>query len=489
MKLFRNAYLWLAGSFTTDMKAILVHNGVIESIMHEPVSSVPSYAQVIDLEGAYLYPGFIDTHTHSFEGGLYSLGVDLSNVSCIDEVLARLHEQYKNNDDIIFAWQFDEQSIREQRFPSMNELDSVVPDKPLVLRRIDGHSCVLNSYARKQLSGLDPVSEILRAQDNDIAVHHFHKMLKPDAILNAYNRAAEIAVRGGFTGIHTMVGDAMQSIGHYSLLSQHISSFKVTYTLYPQSFNLKAALDAGARRIGGCILADGSIGSHTAALFQPYYGTDNSGSLYHDDSFWRKFIGDAHKHNLQVGVHCIGDKAIKQINVVYQQLADSTGKDLRHQLIHCELTDDALVSDISKSGAVPVMQPNFDFLWGGDNGFYSKQLGVARSSNMNRLASLTRSGVKVCGSSDWYITPLDAVQSIRAAMQHHNVNERLSHAQAVDIYTRNAAWLSHEENSRGTISEGYNADFCILSSPIDNFMLKPSVKMVVKQGSTVYETD
>lgn len=485
MKLLTNAKIWHSGAFTEG--ALLIEGSKIAAII-SPSDTRKLDAEVHDLQGSYVYPGFIDTHTHSFEGGLYSLGVDLSTVKSIFEALEKLDAAYQqaSKHDIIFAWQFDETEIAEQRFPSLAELDKLIPDRALVLRRIDGHSCILNSFARKLLPALPSKDEIYRGGDNDLAVHFFHKSLSEELILAAYQRASQIAIQGGFTGIHTMVGDADRSISHYALIKNHLSSFPVNYTLYPQSFNLKAALETGSPRIGGCILADGSIGSETAALSSPYLGKPNSGELCHPDSFWREFIGKAHQHKLQVAIHCIGDAAISQINNIYKELQDSDPQDLRHQLIHCELTPDRLIEEIAQSHAVPVMQPNFDLLWGGDQGFYTRKLGLERSRQMNRFASFAQHGIKITGGSDWYITALDAVMSIRAAMNHHNPAERLAHSQSVDIYTRNAAWLSHEEDCKGQLKAGFDADLSVLSHALNDATISPIIKRVYTRGELRY---
>jgi predicted amidohydrolase YtcJ len=492
MILYTNAYLWLDGAFTAQTGTIVVDEGKIVQILASS-DKLPSAntAQLVNLKGAYLYPGFIDTHTHSFEGGLYSLGVDLSTADSVPAILARLSDVYnsKADNEVIFAWQMDENNLQELRFPTMAELDKVIPDAALVLRRIDGHSCMLNSFARKMVPGLNCKEEILRGKENDLAVHFFHGKVQPQTILEAYHAAANIALKGGFTGIHTMIGDAANSIGHYALIRDHLESFAVDYTIYPQSFNLKAALDAGAKRIGGCILADGSIGSMTAALSVPYLNSDSTGVLYQTDKFWQDFISQAHQHDLQVAVHCIGDRAIKQINDVYKHLALTQAKDLRHQLIHCEITDDNLVADIAMSGAVPVMQPNFDLLWGGDDGFYAHKLGIERSRNMNRFGSLTGKGVRVTGGSDWYITALDAPLSLRAAINHHNLSERLIHSQAVDIYTKNAAWLSGDENETGAIKPGYKANFTVLSHSLDDNANISKVLKTIRSGDILYAAE
>ncbi len=476
----------MSDQWSPDPLAIWTEKGQIVKIGKALVGNELSQNEICDLNAGYLYPGFIDTHTHSFEGGLYSLGVDLSKCQNIPEVLARLDSEKSGGacEDTLFAWQLDENKLIEERFPTVAELDSVVPNRALILRRIDGHSCVLNSYARALLPSLDVPTEILRGKDNDKAVHYFHGKLSPEAILQAYQAAARIAIEGGFTGLHTMIGDADYSIGHYELIRDNLDSFPISFTLYPQSFNLRAALDAGATRIGGCILADGSIGSQTAALSDPYLNSLSRGVLYQSDIFWQDFIGRASEQGLQVAVHAIGDRAIRQINDIYLNLPGTAY--LRHQLIHCEITPDDLLHEITASGAAAVMQPNFDLLWGGEKGFYAGKLGLERSRQMNRFSTLTKSGVKVCGGSDWYITVLDAAFSIRATLQHHNPNERLSHAEAIDIYTTNAAWLSQEENSRGKIAEGCVADFSVYSYPLDNHDRMPELKAVICKGDIQY---
>jgi len=486
MLLLTDALVWQEDRFLP--LHVLIDRDRIAHLLPVGSPSIPE-AKVISLAGSYIYPGFIDTHTHSFEGGLYSLGTDLQNVPSIPSLLDRLHVAYtaSSTGDVLFAWQLDETTLREQRFPTLAELDSVCPDRALILRRIDGHSCMLNTFARRQLPEIMSYGEILRGAENDHAVHCYHARVSDEQVLAAYSQAAKLALKGGFTGLHTMVGDAANSIGHYRLLQASLDSFPIHYTLYPQSFNLEAALEVGAKRIGGCILADGSIGSGTAALSSPYTGTDNTGVLYHDNDFWYDFVSKAHKHHLQVAVHCIGNAAIRQINRTYARVQHDHPQDLRHELIHCEITPDDLVQEIVHSNAVPVMQPNFDLLWGGEMGFYARKLGIERSRIMNRFATFTQAGVKITGGSDWYITALDAVASIRAAMQHHNPAERLTHAQSVDIYTRNAAWLSHEEEQRGQIKAGYLADLTILTHALDDPQNLPQVRMVITGGQISYE--
>lgn len=492
MRLFRNAKFWYKGSFDNQIKAILCDQGKIVELYDAIPEAQPNIEQ-IDLKGNFVYPGFIDTHTHSFEGGLYSLMIDLSSATNLQDVFDLIANGVEGKGKFIFAWNFDETKIKETRFPTRAEINSIVKDKNLVIRRVDGHSCMVNSYAYYNICQAIPNfhsnDEVFRGLENDIAVHWFHNNLDEELILRSYHAASDIALQGGFSTIHTMVGDANMSIGHYSVIKERLDEFDVDFILYPQSFNIDQALAVGAKRIGGCILADGSIGSYTAAMYEPYYSKPIRGTLYQTDAFWREFITRAHQNNLQVAVHCIGDRAIDQINKVYMALANSDYKDLRHQLIHCEVTDDALVNQIKASAAVPVMQPMFDYLWGGDSGFYSKTLGLERSRIMNRFATFMSRGIRVTGSSDWYVTSLDIRNSLNAVINHHNPSERLSPAQAIEIYTENAAWLSHDENCRGKIAIGYDADFSILNYDPAHEVDDPKIVAIIKNQKIVYIND
>ena len=364
--------LFCDGSFYSPegyKAAMLVEEGRIARLYDE-AEPLPQELERVPLGGAWVYPAFCDTHTHCFEGGLYSAGADLSGVKSITDLLDLLREALRElqRGETLFAWKFDESAIREARFPSQAELDKLTDDKSIVLRRIDGHSAMLNARARAELGAKISSESVLRGADNDTAVHHFHHNQSEDAILRAYHKAAEIALKGGFGSVHTMIGDAAESITHYGLIHRHLSHFAIDYVLYPQSFNLEAAMAEGAKRIGGCILADGSIGSRTAALSLPYEGKAESGALYRSDSFWQGWVKAAHEKDLQVAVHCIGDRAIRQINEAYRLAQAAKPGDFRHQLIHCELCTDELLDEIAASGACAVMQPAFDRYWGNPGG-------------------------------------------------------------------------------------------------------------------------
>ena len=489
MKLFYNATFFSMNKEGETFSAVLVDR---EKII-ETFKTVPDLATVekIDLKKSFVYPGFIDTHTHSFEGGLYSLSANLEHVRKLSDVF----EILANTEPIggkIFAFHFDENNIKEKRFPTRKELDKIFPKIPLILRRVDGHSCVINSVAAQSINWKTALPKnfngYLNKHENGIASNWFHKNLTDEGILQAYHKAAEIALKNGITTVHTMVGDGEEDILHYQLLQKKLNDFSVDFILYPQITVVEKALEIGANRIGGCILADGSFGSHTAALLQPYSDEPNNyGSLYHSNKFWENIIRKAHENNLQFAVHCIGDAAISQILNIYEKLQKENPKDLRHEIIHNELTSDEMLDRMATAKVSAVMQPMFDRLWAGKNGLYENRLGKERTLHTNRLASILERGILLTGGSDWYITDLNAIAGINAAAKIHNNRERISHYQAIELYTKNAAKLSFDENRIGKILPGLQADFvCLEKNILDTLNIdKIKIKSVIKKGKLI----
>ena len=451
-----------------NFSAMLVKDDKIVELFPKKPEKI--WEDEIDLEGGFVYPGFIDSHTHSFEGGLYSLGANLEHVKSLSDVFEIL-KKTKPVSNRILAFHFDENNIDEKRFPTAIELDVLFPNIPIILRRVDGHSCVVNTIASKLIEWetplLLPFTGYLNKRWNDTAANWFHKNLDDEGILKAYHNAAKIGIAHGHTGIHTMIGNGRKDPEHYELIKKNIRKFELDFILYPQITDVETALKLDAKRIGGCVIADGSFGSHTAALKKPYTDLPNNyGDLYHTDQFWNKMITDAHNNNLQVAIHCIGDAAIDQILTIYEKVQKNDPKNLKHQIIHNELTSDEMLDRMKKADVSVAMQPMFDRLWAGENGLYEKVLGKNRTKRTTRLASIFNRNILLAGGSDWYITDLDAMQGIDAATRIHNPDERLSRYEAISIYTKNCALICGDEKKYGVLQNGMRANFVCLEKDI-----------------------
>jgi hypothetical protein len=254
--------------------------------------------------------------------------------------------------------------------------------------------------------------------------------------------------------------------------------------LYPQITDVNIALEIGTKRIGGCILADGSFGSYSAALSEPYSDKpETTGILYRSDEFWQNFVKKAHENDLQVAIHCIGDAAITQILNCYETVQEENQKDLKHMIIHNELTSDEMLDRMANANVSAAMQPMFDRLWAGSKGLYEKRLGMDRTSRTTRLASVYNRNILLTGGSDWYITDMNALMGIDAATRIHNEKEQLSAYQAIEIYTKNAAILSGDQDRFGTIEKGKLANFVCLE---ENILESRSIKDI-KINSMIVE--
>jgi predicted amidohydrolase YtcJ len=480
-KLLFNAVFHDLSDLDGAITAILVDGDRIADTF-DNVPSIPD-AEPLDLRGAHVFPGLVDSHTHAFEGGLYSLGVDLTGCRKLEEVFARLSEA-KPIGGFVFSYRLDETQLVENRFPTPAELDRVIPGLPLLLRRIDGHSCVVNSIAAGRILANTGVFSdgVRRGRENDATAHWFHRRLDPDGILAAYHRAAEIALEYGLVGVHAMIGDAANDPLHFELIRNHLRELPIQYTLYPQILDINRAIALNSPRIGGCILVDGAIGSHTAAVKSPYADdAAQRGTLYRTDDEWLDLYSRADAAGIQVAVHAIGDAAVEQIVRICEKLPRPSRN--RHMLIHCEIADDALLDRIANLGMVAAMQPLFDALWGGSGGLYEQRLGSERVLRMNRLRSMTERGIILGGSSDWYIVDLDPMAGYRAAIRHHNPDERLTPIQAMRMYARNHAFLNFTEHENGLIEKGYYADLTLFSGDPLKDPDQARVSGVIRRGN------
>jgi hypothetical protein len=477
-KLYHNARFYTMEDETSFYEAILCEDGVVVDTFFKYPEHIE--CELVDLQGNFVFPGFVDSHTHSFEGGLYQNGVDLSDCESIPDILDKLYSAQAFS-DMIFAWKFDELSVSEKRFPTKSEIDKIYPAIPVLLRRVDGHSCVVNTAAMRKIIDSHGVTDfptdgLLRSELNDLAAHSFHKSLDFDSVLHCFKTAADIAIANGHTGIHTMIGDAKSDFMYFEQLLSNSDKFDIDYTFYPQCFDIDGVTAVyeklnwtRSRRIGGCILADGSFGSRSAAISEPYLGSvGENGILYQTSEYWDKFFVSAQAKELQVGVHCIGDRAISQIISAITQAKIDNRAQLRHQIIHAEYLTDEMIEQMSELKISAVIQPMFDSHWGGENGFYASVLGTYRIRYINRFRSLIEAGVLVTGSSDWYITDLSALAGIQAAISHQYKPERLTNFEAIKLYTTNPHKLAFSEVNRGYIKKGYEADFVVLDADIMN---------------------
>lgn len=490
-------------------EAVVLQDGIIVACgtSAELKAQYRTVAQCIDLEQKTVLPGFIDTHAHLTATGFNTLGIDLSDSHSIADMQRNLAAYSKQipAGEWFFGHKFDDSILAEKRYPTRYDLDKAVPNHPIYISRRDGHSCVVNSLALR-IVNLPPDTDgverdeqtkeptgIMRRGAVGLVNEQMSSQISEALRIQGIHAAAQAATAKGITTIHALEGGRETAERNLAVLLKHENDLPLRIVLYHQTCDVSRVQRAGLPRIGGCLLIDGSIGSRTAALTQPFSDDpENRGVLYFTDVELYEFIETAHCAGLQVAMHALGDRAIEQLLRTYRQvLAKHPRADHRHRIEHFVLPRPEQIPQAAELELVLAMQPAFDYLWGGEHQLYATRLGVSRSLFSNPLRTILATGLKVAGGSDSYVTPMDPMLGIHAAVNHHAQDQRVSVGEALRMYTTAAAYAAFEEKQKGTIEPGKLADLVVLAKnpyEVPRTELKDiEVSMTICRGEVVFK--
>jgi predicted amidohydrolase YtcJ len=378
----------------------------------------------------------------------------------------------------------------------MEELTRVAPENPVCIWRSDSHSATMNRKAAEIL-GIYPgqpgadvdeagkLTGVVRGLANSKAAREIYSAtITYDLCEKAYHAAARQALRMGITTIGALVGGAQTELSTTWLI-QNMGSLPVRAIVFDQTLDIWKVKERGLTRIGGCLLIDGSLGSYTAALYESYSDLpESTGVLYWKDEDLNRFIRQAHEAGLQIGVHAIGDRAIDQILNAYEiSLRESPRTDHRHRIEHFLVPTPEAIRRAIDLGLVLAMQPAFEYFWGGSNNLYELRLGPERAKRVNPIGSILKKGGRIAGGSDSFVTPMDPLLGIHSAVNHPNEAERIPVYQAIDLFTRTAAYATFDEKEKGEIREGYLGDLVVLAE--DPLKARPETIKDIKVLMTV----
>jgi predicted amidohydrolase YtcJ len=438
-------------------------------------SLLPYNIEQISLPDKFIIPGFVDSHTHILGTGMQKIFPDVSEIESLEQLFetiisaSYLARQFQ----FLLIYNFEPDKIKEKRYPNKNELDKVISNYPVLLYRIDGHSGVLNTKGLEEIIEADNKllengaehdqyqnpTGVMRGKAYEFTARYFNKKINPEIRLQAFFKACQLAIQAGVTTLVTMLGTEVDNIS-CELLLEYQSKLPIDVIPFYQTRDISRIQKLGLPRIGGCILIDGSFGSHTAALTEPYSDKpDNNGILYLSDETLEKFFCSADENNLQTAVHAIGDLAIEQVVRVFEKFLKINRN--RHRLEHCELLHEDLIKRISDLGLIISAQPAFEYYWGGPNKMYAKRLG-SRWQNTNPFQKMIEKGIIIAGGSDAPITPINPLLGIKAATNTPNPQHSISLLQALKMFTYNSVYAVKMENQIGSLQPGFNADFVVL---------------------------
>lgn len=402
--------------------------------------------RVVDLAGAVITPGFVDSHAHITETGLALVQLDLRAARSAREVLdAVAGRAAAAPGERIVGFGWDETRWDSPVLPTAEELSRASSGAPVYLSRVDGHSGLASAALVDELGLADHPENSggwLRGEARKmatLATAPSSSAARVRAQRAALERAASLGfvalVENGAPQIQP-VEDVRELLGLEGSLYDGDAALPEVQALWGQWVNSPEAASAVAAQfdgrllgLGGDLNADGSIGSRTAYLREPYTDAPSTrGVAALDADHIAAHIAAASTLGGIVGFHVIGDGGAENILTALERLRDRDPKALMRaqvRLEHAELLSNV---DIEALAGFPVhasMQPRFDGLWGGPDGLYERRLGE-RAGSMNRFASLLRAGVPLVFGSDSPVTEMNGWRSVKDAAYHHNREERIS---------------------------------------------------------------
>ncbi len=479
--------------------------------------------RVLDNGAGLVTPGFGDAHTHFIGGGFQLVNVDLRDADTPAEFIRRVAEYARSipPDNWITGGDWDHERMPGATLPRRDWIDSVTPNKPVFVQRLDGHMGVANTLALR-LAGITrdtpdpPGGQIVRDANGDPtgvlkdnAMDRVFAVIPPPPDIasdNALQRAMRYAASLGVTTVHVM-GDWSDLAILRRARARDSMATRVRVYLPIGTWRRLADTVAAAGRgddwlgWGGLKgFMDGSLGSTTAAFYAPYLDAPGErGLLVTDSARRRQEILSADSAGLQLAVHAIGDRANAMLLGFFADAARRNGpRDRRFRVEHAQHLRPGEISLFGSSGVIASMQPYHvidDGRWAGN------RLDSARLRGTYAFRALLDGGSRLAFGSDWTVAPLDPIQGIYAAVTRRTLDgrnpggwfpaERISVEEALRAYTTGVAYAGFMDDRLGILRPGMLADIVLLDR--DLFRERPEalgqarVRATVIGGRVVYE--
>jgi predicted amidohydrolase YtcJ len=488
--------------------------------------------KVINAAGRLVIPGFNDAHVHfgPLDPDYIELRYTTDPAVFIEKVKAQVARSKPGQ--LIEGGHWEHEMFNDKKWPAKELIDKVSPENPVILTRADGHSMLVNSYVLKA-SGItkntaapfggeiqkDPVTGEPTGiiKENAMALVKTGE-IKPEkseeevaaSLWQGYQLAMKEAREYGVTSIQIPgsadfdVYDKMQKEGFLT------SRIDIGRSLTADSLLLKQYIEIENKypKEGNWIrfgylkaFIDGTIGSGTALMFEPFNDNPKSSGLsmmtYEE---FENMIVSADKLGFQIGVHSIGDKGNFWTLNAYEKAQELNGKrDSRHRDEHTQTLQQSDIPRFVQLGVIASMQPTHCI---SDKRFYEKRIGTERSKGAYAWRSLLNAGAALAFGTDYQVEPLNPMEGLYAAVTRKDrlgeagegwfPEQKLSMEEAIKYYTLGSAYSQFMENRKGMIKEGYLADIVITDKDLltipENEIMKTRIDYTITGGKVVYES-
>jgi len=462
-------------------------------------------------EDALLIPAFHDAHAHPLIGGL-QLGwcrfQDIETVEQFSDVSSAYVKEWNGaKGSWIRGAGLDETRVKITR----KDIDRVCADNPVFIWSHDLHSAFVNStglvHARIDGSVKDPegghferdASGVLNGVLRETATHVVERMIPPmseDEARQALIRAQEYAFSLGITAISSSARS--EDIPHYLKFVQssdcrmRINLWRVSERFDFEEDRFEKQSRTGFRYATQKGFADGSLGSRSAAFWEPYSDSSGSGIALVREGPLARWVKAAHREGFQIAIHAIGDRTNSIcLDAIEMAASSGRGPEFRPRIEHCQHLRQKDIPRFAELGVIASMQPTHCTA---DMRIVEPRLGTERAKFSYAWRSLLNHGATLAFGTDWPVEDLSAIAGIHAAVTRNGwqPQDSISVAEALRAYTLGSAFAAFWERDMGSIAPGKLADFTVLSENI--FAYNPreikdaKVLMTVAGGEVVYDS-
>ncbi len=445
---------------------------------------IPSFASIIDANGALVLPGFVDAHFHLVGWGLQLVRPNLSTTSSIEDAI-ELTKEYLNTHPIAIAEQWDEKNWKGA-YPTKSLLDKAFPSNPVIWRRICGHIAIANSKALDLIP--KKYSRWINVEAGILLEHcalYLNEIIPPceEELKEAISKADSKAFSLGITTVHTFTTPLyLKTL--MKCKSKLSIRYYLPYTLIPhlKAIGLRGKVgDDNLKFMGIKVFMDGSIGARTASLFLNYKDVNKRGMLLMSKAKLFQIVKDAEEAEWQLAIHAIGTKAIHTALNTLGEVISPTNP-LRHRIEHFELPYKKHIDHAKELNILLSMQPNFIGNWSKPGGLYEHALQEKLYRYNNPIGDIVKTGINIALGSDCMPAgPAYGISSVATSPFSH---QKLSKEQAIQYYSQGGAFAGFDEHKIGTLKEGLMADIIVVKSEDD---LTPI--LTIKSGEIVYNQE